>query len=531
MRRWLLYVLLAIAGATQAISLAWPLDEALRGQANGVLQILSLAILAACIDRDASAGQALRHTFIFSTAWLLGSFWWLYISLHEYGGLPSPLAAAAVVLLAAALSMIYAGCIWAYRRSVAYGAPPIARVAGFAAAWTLAEWIRGNIATGFPWGAIGYAHVDSVLRLWAPWVGVYGLCVIGAALAATIGLRHVDNLKTGRPTRMVLAALSVAAVVMAWHSPARQVDENMTVIDRDSAAGIRIALLQGNVPQDLKFGSQAQQAMLDYQADMLSISADLIVTPETAFPYLPEQIPPQFWQPLRERKDRAFLMGMPLRAATPRTSAAFTNSVLGYANGHAADFRYDKHHLVPFGEFVPPFFQWFVDRMHIPLGDFATGALPQAPFAWKGERISVNICFEDLFGEELAQSFASPDAAPTLLLNVSNLAWFGNTVALDQHLNIARMRAMELARPMLRATNTGATALVNAQGQVIEKLPYNTRAALVVNVRGVQGEPTPYVQWVARWGTWPLLLFVLALWGIAAQMSRNSRHGQRRFAS
>lgn len=525
--RWLLGILMVLAGLGQAVAIAWPSGD-MRGQSFGLWQIASLAVLCACVDRAWTVRHTVRDTWLFCTAWLVGSTWWLYISMHVYGGMPAPLAAAAVLLLSAALALIYAGFLGLYRHLVAPTAPLMARIAGFVAAWTLAELLRGHIATGFPWGAIGYAHIDSVLRHWSPWLGVYGVGALAAALAMWVGARHVDNLPASRRSGWVCGALGVALAGMGWFSPSHQ-----AVADASAAKStVRVALLQGNVPQDLKFSDQARQALLDYRQALLETEADVVVTPETALTYLPEQIPADYWQALREVKDKALVMGMPLRTIEPSAGTAhgrYTNSVVAYVPGQLADFRYDKHHLVPFGEFVPPMFQWFVDRMHIPLGEFAKGALPQPPLVWKGERISVNICFEDLFGEELAASFADPRTAPTLLLNVSNLAWFGDTVALDQHLNIARMRALELGRPMLRATNTGATAWIDAQGQVMDKLPYETRGTLVVDVRGVDGPATPFATWVARWGWWPLVWGMVMLGAVAVVMSHNSRHGLRRF--
>jgi apolipoprotein N-acyltransferase len=187
----------------------------------------------------------------------------------------------------------------------------------------------------------------------------------------------------------------------------------------------------------------------------------------------------------------------------------------------AQTYRYDKHHLVPFGEFVPPMFRWFVQRMNIPLGDFSRGQMVQPPLLWHGERIAPNICFEDLFGEELAQSFVNPATAPTLLLNLSNIAWFGNTVAIDQHLHISRMRTLELGRPMLRATNTGATALINAQGVVTHRLPSGVKGALTAVVHGVDGPATPYARWVSAWGLWPLALWAIAVLGCVAWREKD----------
>jgi apolipoprotein N-acyltransferase len=174
-------------------------------------------------------------------------------------------------------------------------------------------------------------------------------------------------------------------------------------------------------------------------------------------------------------------------------------------------------------------FQWFVRLMNIPMGDFSRGAVAQPPFVWRGERIALNICYEDLFGEELAKSFADPDRAPTILVNLSNIAWFGDTVAIDQHLNISRMRAMELGRPMLRATNTGATAIINAQGVVTHRLPSAVQGALHGDVQGVHGPVTAYARWVSAWGLWPLWGLAFVVLVFVAWQGSGAKYGKRYF--
>jgi apolipoprotein N-acyltransferase len=146
----------------------------------------------------------------------------------------------------------------------------------------------------------------------------------------------------------------------------------------------------------------------------------------------------------------------------------------------------------------------------------------QAPLVWRGERIAPNICYEDLFGEELGARFADPASAPTVFVNLSNIAWFGDTLAIDQHLAISRMRALEFERPMVRATNTGATAIIDHRGTVTHQLERHTRGVLLGQVQGRSGAPTPYALWVARWGLWPLwLLGGLTL--LAALVRRRGR--------
>jgi apolipoprotein N-acyltransferase len=182
-------------------------------------------------------------------------------------------------------------------------------------------------------------------------------------------------------------------------------------------------------------------------------------------------------------------------------------------------YRYDKHHLVPFGEFVPDGFHWFTRMMNIPLGDFNRGPLAAPSFDVGGERVAPNICYEDLFGEELAARFIPEAGAPTILANLSNIGWFGKTIAVEQHLRISRMRSLELQRPMIRATNTGATAVIDHRGVVTHALPPFSVGILEGTVEGRQGL-TPFAEWAGRFDLWPLWAIGLVLVGAAVLRSR-----------
>jgi len=269
--------------------------------------------------------------------------------------------------------------------------------------------------------------------------------------------------------------------------------------------------MQGNIPQDEKFqpGTGVPIALRWYAEQLRDAKAQLVVAPETAIPMLPDQLPDGYWEAVRGRfaqGGQAALLGIPLGSF----SEGYTNSVVGLKAGLAGTYRYDKFHLVPFGEFIPPLFKWFTEMMNIPLGDFARGAVKQASFEWQGQRLAPNICYEDLFGEDLAARFGDAAQAPTMFVNVSNIGWFGDSIAIDQHLQISRMRALEFQRPMIRATNTGATVIIDAQGRVAQSLPRLTRAVLTGEVRGAQGI-TPYAAWMARLGLWPLWAGALLL--------------------
>jgi apolipoprotein N-acyltransferase len=278
-----------------------------------------------------------------------------------------------------------------------------------------------------------------------------------------------------------------------------------------SAGRLGVTLVQTNVPQNEKFVPQFLPETLEWlQKTVAAAPGPLVVAPETAIPLLLEQLGDDGWQrfaaPFRNG-ERGALIGLPLCDY----DAGYTNSVAGLSKDAPQPFyRYDKQHLVPFGEFIPPGFRWFTDLMNIPLGDFARGPKVPPSFAFAGQRIGPNICYEDLFGEELARRFGDAASAPTILANVSNMGWFGDTIALTQHLNISRMRSLELQRPMIRATNTGATAAIDHRGVVIAQMRWSERGVLQTEVEGRNGV-TPYAKWAESFGLWPLVLLCLAL--------------------
>jgi apolipoprotein N-acyltransferase len=289
-----------------------------------------------------------------------------------------------------------------------------------------------------------------------------------------------------------------------------------------STGSLQVALLQGNIPQDEKFipGGGIETALRWYGEQLRDAKASLVVTPETAVPLLPQQLPAGYLEAIQARYGsgtQAAIVGLPLGGRS-----GYSNAVLGFQPGAAQPYKYSKHHLVPFGEFIPPGFRWFIQMMSIPLGDFQRGGLAQAPFVWQGQRIAPNICYEDLFGDEIGANFRDEASAPTILLNVSNIAWFGDSVAIDEHLSISRMRSLEFARPMVRATNTGATVVIDAEGRVTHQLPRLTRGVLEATVEGRTGL-TPYARWVAPFGLWPLWIAMLAIVGIAFAMGRRRR--------
>lgn len=509
---------LLLAGGLQALSLAWPWArghgagwlslEGGYGRPLWWLQPLSLAVLVYALLGARTPRQAAGRAQLYATAWLAATFWWLFISMHTYGGLAAPLAVAAVLALAAFLGSYYALVSWCFRRLAP--APSAQAAIVFASLWTLAELARGWLWTGFPWGAGGYAHVEGPLAVLPRWIGVYGTGWVAAWLAAWLAMGAWRARNGGRPLRMKVVLLSALVLAVVWGGLwlGRQ-----QATDAPSALpGMSVELLQGNIPQDEKFemGSGIPLALNWYAQQLHASTAQLVVAPETAIPLLPQQLPQGYLDLVRApfvkpQGGQAALVGIPLG----NFEQGFTNSVEGWKPGQMQPYLYSKHHLVPFGEFIPPLFRWFTDLMNIPLGDFNRGNLGQPSMTWAGERLSPNICYEDLFGEELGAHFGNAAAAPTVLVNFSNIGWFGDSVAIDQHLAISRMRALEFERPMLRATNTGATVVIDHRARVVHALAPFDRAVLQGRVQGREGL-TPYARWVHALGLTPLTLLCLA---------------------
>jgi len=544
------------AGVVHGFSMAWPASVlgsglGVAGVSSGFLQCASLGVLAALLlsraNQEANAWrQGALLSALFACSAMVATWGWLYVSMHRYGGLPPWLSALAVLLLAAALSLYFAaaGAVWValFRRWMLSAhlndgrlndrrsaMPEFKRaLAGlllFAALWTLAELCRGQLLTGFPWGAGGYAHLESSLAGYAPWIGVYGIGFIAACLAMGVPLL-VSGLMAGRTRAWQMLSVGVLMVAVLVPLGLQQAAPEFT----QAAGKLKVRLLQGNIPQDEKFipGQGVQQALSWYAEQLLANSEPLVVTPETAIPVLPQQLSPAYWQVLKDKyappnataqlpaTPQAALVGIPMGGP----GVGYSNSVLSLGPADL-NYRYDKHHLVPFGEYVPPFFQWFVRMMNMPLGDFAQDRPPSSVLKWQGQRLLPQICYEDLFGEEVARYFAKPEDAPTVLVNMSNLAWFGDTTALAQHVAISRMRALEFQRPIIRATNTGLTGWVDAQGTVRESLPPFTRGALVIEFEGRSGL-TPYAQWTSRWGLAPLWWLCAAIVLFLGVFSRRS---------
>ncbi len=486
-----------MAGAASVAAFGdWPLFP---------LPLVALATLCWLWTRADSPRAAARLGFAFGAGLFLVGVSWVYVSLHDFGGMPLPLAALATLLFCLYLALFPAAVGYVQAR---LPAPRAARLLLLIPAlWTLAEWLRGWLFTGFPWLALGYSQVDGPLAGFAPLGGVFGVS-FAAAAAAGAGAALV----VARGRRAIAVAALLAIVIGAGA---------LRAVDWTTPQGepVAVSLLQGNVPQALKFvPGRYEETLATYARLAERSNGRLIVLPETAIPRFLHEVDPEYLERLKAiaaARGGDLLVGVPVLDAERR----YYNAVVSL--GAAPTQRYYKSHLVPFGEFLPPGFGWVLAILEIPLGDFGRGAEHQPPLAVAGQRVAVDICYEDAFGEEIIRPL--PEA--TLLVNASNVAWFGDSLAPAQHLRIARMRALETGRFMLRATNTGVTAIVDPRGAVVARLPAFSEGILEGRVEGRAGA-TPYV----RLGNALAVGWSLAIVGGALLVARRTGGKRRRDA-
>lgn len=451
------------------------------------LSLLGLALLFA-LWRGAPPGRAALLGF----AWGLGFFGvgvsWVYVSLTEFGGMPAWMGMAGVALFCALLAAFPALVGWVRARYCAQAPDWLA----LPALWALAEWLRGWLFTGFPWLQLGYSQVPaSPLAAYAPVFGILGVGV-AASVTAALGV----HLAAG--PRRLRAAFGLALVWVVAIGLGR------VEWTRPSGPPLRVALLQGDVAQTMKWEPGQVRASLErYLALAQGTAAPLIILPETALPVFWRDLPADYRQAfaaLAQARGGDVIAGV----VSGDPDGAYYNSVVSLGAGPVQ--KYSKHHLVPFGEYVPPGFAWIVHWLRIPLSAFTPGPARQAPIAAAGQKLAMNICYEDAFGREVIRQLP----AATVLVNVSNDAWFGHSLAPWQHAQMSQARALETGRMALRATNTGVTAVIGRHGEMRAHLPEFTRGVLEAQLQGYAGE-TPYV----RWGDGAALVLACAMLGLA----------------
>jgi len=484
------------------------------------LPVVTLAGLFYLWSQASTPRTAAWAGFAFGLGLFLFGVSWIYISLHDYGAMPAPLAAIATFLYCAILALFPAAAAYACARP---NVSPAIRCGLLApAAWTLAEWMRGWLLYGFPWLATGYSQIPaSPLAGYTPVLGIYGVTLATAATAGLIVVlwqrltnndeRGMMNAEWKTPINWrFIIHHSTFIMIAIWFTGYGLKQMAWTI---PVGAPFNASLLQGNVAQDQKWREERVRPTLEtYRVLVESAPGELIILPETALPLFLEQVPQDYLSALAasaRSRGGDVLIGVPERAP----GGEYFNSVVSVGSSPPQIYR--KSHLVPFGEFIPlrPVQAWIVGVLAIPLQDFSRGAEEQRPLAVAGQRVAVNICYEDAFGEEIIRQL--PEA--TVLVNVSNVAWFGRSIAPRQHLQIAQARALETGRTMLRATNTGVTAVVGPRGEVLAAAPEFEIATVTYAVQGYGGA-TPYV----RWGNYAVLALCLALIAAAGWSTRRA---------
>ena len=435
---------------------------------------------------------------------------WIYVSLHDFGGMPAALAVFCTFLLSAVLATFPA--LVGFFQALIAARSTLQTIVVIPALWAVFEWLRGWVLTGLPWLSVGYAQVPAgPLAAFAPVLGVYGVSLVTALAAGLIvSLLTAVIARQGRAaaaTALALAILFGAHYLLArieWTQP--------------SGPPLSVSLLQGNITQDIKWKPETIEKTLTTYRDLtLASKSKLIILPETAFPVFLEQMPAEY---LAEFDHHAKRHNADLLVGVPETTgpATYHNSVVSF--GVSPRQTYRKTHLVPFSEFIP--LKWLIgwvydDLLNMPLADFTAGDINQKPFNVAGQKIAMTNCYEDLFGEEVIRKLP----AATLLANVSNDGWFGRSWGPQQHAQIAQMRALETGRYMLRATNTGVTAIIDQRGRVVRRAPEFTSVALDGTAQGFVGA-TPYV----RYGNVAVVALSLAML-LMAVILRKRRFGRK----
>ena len=434
-------ILAALLGSTMPIAFAplsiWPL---------GILLPAMLIVLA---DTQHSLRRVLLIGWVFGLGYFGFGVYWLYNSLHDFGNASPPMAAALAALMIICISLFPALTLVSWKLAQ--------RVLGQWTIWLLPllwfafEWLKGWILTGFPWLSLGYSQVDSPLHGFAPFIGVYGLSAVCVLLSVAL-IRVVRNRQYLHIALVVLIpGLAISIQNIDWTEP--------------QSTPLRVTIVQGNIPQEIKWQYDQRQNIFDiyWRETNKNWDSDLIVWPETAIPGRSENIEQSVLIPMSiaaTQQGSSILTGV---VVSESEKNIFYNSMLLLGSSQGA---YHKRHLVMFGEYYP--LRWLLDFMrsfiNIPYSDLTSGSRNQPLMSVNETRLGVSICFENVFSRDIMT--ALPEA--NLLVNASNDAWFGDSLAPHQHLQIAQMRALETGRPMVRSTNTGISAFIDYRGRIIE---------------------------------------------------------------
>ena len=423
------------------------------------------------------------HTLIFGLGFFLSGVYWLVICLNQYGQMNFFLAVLFTLILCIFLSLFFFPITFYKKYYTSLFFVPVF--------FTLIEWLRGIIFTGFPWLSLGYSQIpDSPLAGYVSITGIHGVTFL-ILLTITITLRIFNKIYCRESMWLGLF------LILIWVSG--ELLKNVSWVNKINSP-VKVSLIQGNISQDKKWDSKfLNESLINYMGLIKSSSGSLIVLPETSIPLMLHQIPNSYLNDIRSyaiKNDADVILGV-----IEKDEKKFYNSAISI--GASPMQRYRKSHLVPFGEFIP--FNKIIGYIYkhwldIPFSNLSSGQEKQPLIDLNGQRLGLNICYEDVFGYEIIKSL--PEA--TLLVNISNDAWYGKSIAASQHLQISQARAMETQRMMLRATNTGITAIINTDGNLISSLPQHEVGVLDGIVQGYKGS-TPF----SKYGNYPVIILCL----------------------
>jgi apolipoprotein N-acyltransferase len=430
--------------------------------------------------------------------------YWLYTCLHVFGLVPVWLTLVLQSVLVAAMALYFAAlCYVSNRFWLKPGATRDWLV--LPALWVLLEWLRGWLLSGFPWLSTGYALIDSPLADWAPLFGIYGVTWAAIAIAVAINLACMPGVALSRRALGIAVAATLFLVPMMAHR------------DWTHPAGppVPIAAVQGAVPQDQKWQAKNRELTMQRYLKLTGEAwgARLIIWPEASLPVLSTDIPDYLHRLKEQGVSHGADFAVGLVDYKPVTKQYF-NGILVLAA--AGDGWYYKRHLVPFGEYfpVPAFVRSWLRLMSLPYDDFTAGSSHQTRLSAAGQSLGLTICYEDAFGSQQLDVLRHA----TLLVNVTNNAWYGDSTAPHQHLQIARMRALEAGRFLVRAANDGITAMIDPHGKIVAHLAQFQQDVLRASAQPMTGL-TPY----ARLGNYPVIIGALAL--LAAALWRRRSGG------
>lgn len=450
---------------------------------------ISLFAFMQMIDNVSTQRAAIRG-YLFGLGYFGVGVSWVYISIRLFGNATAPLAAGITVLFILILSIYTALTAW-LARYLSSGQIQLPRLLAFPLSWVCIEWLRGWLFTGFGWLQIGYAFVGTPLQNYASWVGVSGISLLVALMASAVFSLLMQ--KNAVSSKLVIAALPI----LIWGLPTIIPIPTFTAPYGEAR---HIALMQANIPQHLKWHSNQRQPTLDWyrQATERHWGKDIIVWPEAAIPAFQNDVQDY----LKDMHAAARHFGTTLMTGLPiqdEDGQRYYNGLIVLGNaGRGEDTIYRKQHLVPFGEYLPLKFmlQPILGFLEIPMSDFSAGEYKKPLVTAGDDHAGVFICYEIAFGADVTDALPGAD----YLVNISNDAWFGNSLAPYQHLQIAQMRALETGRYILRATNTGISAIIRPDGLLDSALPQGERGVLQGEIRLMRG-----VTVYSLFGDYPLI--------------------------